>query len=151
MDKNARILVVDDDENIRESFKEILTYEGYAIDVAADAAEAIKKTETSAYNVALIDIRLPDMEGIELLTRMKDTVPKTRKIIVTGCPSLQNAIMAVNKNADAYLVKPVDIKKLLATVQEQLQIQENEKRYSEQRVVDFIETRIRERVEKSAE
>lgn len=94
--------------------------------------------------MALIDIRLPDMEGIELLTRMKDTTPKIRKIIVTGYPSLQNAIEAINKKADAYIVKPVDVKQLLDTIQEQLKLQRAERNYSEIRVAKFIETRVRE-------
>jgi DNA-binding NtrC family response regulator len=144
LDKPARILVVDDDENIRESLKAILADEGFAVDVAASGSEAIRKAEAVAYNVALIDIRLPDMEGVELLTRMKDVVPKTRKIIVTGYPSMQNAITALNKNADAYLIKPVDLEKLLNTVKEQLKLQEAEKKFNEQKVAEFIETRVRE-------
>lgn len=144
MDKPARILVVDDDENIRESLKTILSDEGYNVDLATNGKEAIRKTESTAYNIALIDIRLPDMEGIELLTRIKDTVPKVRKIIVTGYPSLQNAIEAVNRKADAYIVKPVDGEKLLGTIREQLKLQENEKKYSEQKVAEFIETRVKE-------
>jgi len=140
----AKILVVDDDENIRKTLSTILKNEGYAVDVAQNGNEAIKKAEASAYNVALIDIRLPDMEGIELLTKMKNAVPKTRKIIITGYPTLKNAVAAVNKNADAYLMKPVDIDKLLETIREQLKLQEAEKAYSEQKVADFIETRIKE-------
>jgi DNA-binding NtrC family response regulator len=122
----------------------ILKGEGYTVDVAKNGSEAIKKTNASAYNVALIDIRLPDMEGIELLTKMKKAVPKTRKIMITGFPTLQNAVEAVNKQADAYLMKPVDVDKLLETIREQLRRQEAEKTYSEQKVADFIETRIKE-------
>ena len=92
----------------------------------------------------MIDIRLPDMEGIELLTRMKDTTPKMRKIIITGYPSIQNAIEAVNRGADAYLVKPFDMDKVLATIKEQLKLQEEEKRYSQEKVTEYIQTRIRE-------
>ena len=113
MDKHAKILVVDDDENIRNTMKTILEDEGYIVDLAATGSEAIQKTKKTAYNIALLDIRLPDMEGVELLKLIKDTVPRTRKIMVTGYPSMQNAISALNKNADAYLIKPVDIEKLL--------------------------------------
>ncbi len=113
MDKHARILVVDDDENIRNTVKTILEDEGYIVDLAATGNEAIKRTEETAYNVALLDIRLPDMEGVELLKLMKDAVPRTRKIMVTGYPSMQNAVTALNKNADAYLIKPVDIEKAI--------------------------------------
>jgi DNA-binding NtrC family response regulator len=109
MDKHARILVVDDDESIRNTVKAILEGEGYIVDLAATGREAIKRTEETAYNVVLIDIRLPDIEGVELLKLMKDAVPRTRKIMVTGYPSMQNAITALNKNADAYMIKPIDI------------------------------------------
>jgi ATP-dependent Lon protease len=84
------------------------------------------------------------MEGVELLKLMKDAVPRTRKIMVTGYPSMQNAVVALNKNADAYLIKPVDIEKLLNTVKEQLRLQENEREFSEQKVAEFIETRVKE-------
>jgi len=124
--------------------KTILEDEGYFVDLAANGSEAIRKTKKTAYNIALLDIRLPDMEGIELLKLIKDTVPRTRKIMVTGYPSMQNAIAALNKNADAYLIKPIDIEKLLNTVKEQLQLQENEKEFSEQKVAEFIETRVKE-------
>jgi DNA-binding NtrC family response regulator len=144
MHKHARILVVDDDESIRNSLAAILKNEGYMLDVAKNGSEAIKKSEAVLYNVALIDIRLPDMEGIELLTRMRDAVPKIRKIIITGYPSMQNAIKAVNKKADAYILKPMDLENLLKIIREQLRLQEAEKKYSEQKVAAFIETRVKE-------
>jgi len=144
LDKQARILIVDDDENIRNTLKAILEDEKYVIDTAVNGGEAIQKTQKTAYNVALLDIRLPDMEGVELLKLIKDTVPRTRKIMLTGYPSMQNAISALNKNADAYLIKPVDIEKLLATVKNQLQLQEDERKFSEQKVAEFIESRVKE-------
>jgi len=64
--------------------------------------------------------------------------------MVTGYPSMQNAISAINKNADAYLLKPVDVEKLLNTVKEQLQYQENQRKFSEQKVAEFIESRVTE-------
>ena len=144
MVKPARILVVDDDENIRNTMSTILADEGYAVDLADTGSEAIRKTEAEAYNLVLIDIRLPDMEGVELLTKMKEMVPRTRKIMVTGYPSMQNAIAALNENADAYVVKPVDVEKLLKMIRQQLNLQENERKFSEQKVADFIEARVRE-------
>jgi DNA-binding NtrC family response regulator len=144
MGNPTRILVVDDDEGIRNSLATILKDEGYTVDVAKNGSEAIEKSRVAFYNVALIDIRLPDMEGTEILTRMRDTVPKIRKIILTGYPSLQNAIEAVNRNADVYILKPVEVEKLLDTVREQLKLQETEKKYSEKKVAEFIETRVKE-------
>jgi DNA-binding NtrC family response regulator len=142
--KNVRILIVDDDENIRKTMKAILEDEGYIVDWAATGKDAIKKTNEKTYNLALLDIRLPDMEGVDLLKLLKDNVPRTRKIMVTGYPSMQSAINALNESADAYLVKPVDVAKLLDTVKEQLQLREDEKHFSEQKVAEFIETRFHE-------
>ena len=144
MNQKYKILLVDDDENIRSTMKAILEDEGYSVDSASNGKEAIQKTQEQSYNLALLDIRLPDMEGVELLKLMKEPMPRMRKIMVTGFPSLQNAVEAVNKNADAYLIKPVDVDKLLATVKEQLEKQEEDKKFNEQKVAEFIESRVEE-------
>ena len=143
MGERARILVIDDDESIRSVLASILEEE-YAVDTVQNGADAIKKTKAGLYNLALIDIRLPDMEGTELLTRMKETIPRMRKVIMTGYPTLGNAVAAVNKGADAYLMKPFDIEKVLKVIKEQLVKWQQEKRYSQERVTDFIETRVME-------
>ncbi len=75
--------------------------------------QAIKASKEGFFNVALIDIRLPDIEGTKLLDKLKDTESKMAKIIVTGFPSLQNAIEAVSEDADGYILKPFDVKELL--------------------------------------
>jgi DNA-binding NtrC family response regulator len=142
--KHARILIVDDDEEIRSTVKVILEDEGYFVDSAATGREAVDKSKKTTFNLALLDIRLPDVEGVELLRLMKETVPRTRKIMLTGYPSMQNAIDALNKNADAFLVKPMDVEKLLALVKEQLQSQEDERKLSEEKLAEFIETRVKE-------
>ena len=139
-----RILIVDDDENIRKVLETILEDEGYTVESADTAKKGIEKSEKSFYNLALIDVRLPDMEGIELLAKMRDTKPKMRKIIITGYPTLQNAVAAVNKGADAYVMKPFDVEKILQTIRDQLKTQKEEKSYSEEKVAEFIETRIKE-------
>jgi len=144
MGETARILIVDDDENIRKVLTTILEDEGYIVESVGTAKKAIAKTGKKFYNLALIDVRLPDMEGIELLTRMKDATPKMRKIIITGYPTLQNAVEAVNRGADAYIIKPFDMKKTLRTIKEELTKQEEEKRYSQDKVAEFIETRVKE-------
>jgi DNA-binding NtrC family response regulator len=144
MGETVRILIVDDDENIRKVLQAILEEEGYIVEAVDTAKKGIERSEKSFYNVALIDIRLPDMEGIELLAKMRDTKPKMRKIIVTGYPTLQNAVAAVNKGADAYIMKPFDVEKILKTITEQLKKQKEEKSYSEEKVAEFIETRVKE-------
>lgn len=144
MGETARILIVDDDENIRKVLETILEDEGYTVESVDTAQKGIEKSENAFYNLALIDVRLPDMEGIELLAKMRDTKPKMRKIIITGYPTLQNAVAAVNRGADAYVMKPFDVEKLLQTIKEQLKKQKEEKSYSEEKVAEFIETRVKE-------
>jgi len=142
--ETARILVVDDDESIRKTIKAILEEEGYIVDICENGKEAIEKSNIQFYNLALIDIRLPDMEGTKLLTSMKETTPPIVKIIVTGYPSLKNAVEAVNNGADAYVFKPVNGENLLRTIKHHLLKQQEAKKYSEQKVAEFIETRARE-------
>jgi len=144
MDRSARILIVDDDETIRKTIAAILEEKGYIVDTAENGKEAIEKSNANFYNLALIDIRLPDMEGTKLLAEIKETTPKMVKIIVTGYPSLQNAIMAVNRGADCYLLKPVNIDCLLETIKQHLEKQREAKKYSEEKVAEFIRTRVKE-------
>jgi len=144
MSEPARILVIDDDERVRSVLVRTLEDEGYVVDTAVDGRQAIQKSNANFYNLALIDIRLPDMEGTKLLTEMKETTPKMVKIIVTGYPGLQNAIEAVNRGADGYVVKPFKTEDLLKTVREHLKKQEEAKKYSQEKVKEFIETRAKE-------
>ena len=144
MNEAARILVIDDDESVRKSFSTALQGAGYVVHLAENGKEAIQKAEADFYNLALIDIRLPDMEGTQLLAAMKETTPKMVKIIVTGYPSLQNAVEAVNKGADGYIIKPAKMEELLKTVREHLKKQQEAKEYGERKIQEFIETRIKE-------
>ena len=150
MGKHARILVIDDDESIRTVLATVLEEKGYTVDTAESGKDGIEKTKTSFYNLAFIDIRLPDMEGTQVLARMKDTAPKIRKIIITGYPSVQNSVEALNKGAHAYIMKPFDMDKVLKTLEEQLKKQEEERKYSQGKVTEFIETRVKELEEKTA-
>ncbi|MCD6445973.1 response regulator [Candidatus Bathyarchaeota archaeon] len=144
MGEKSRILIVDDDENIRKVLTKILEDEGYLVEAVGTAKEAIKITKKKFYNLALIDIRLPDMEGVKLLTKIKDTVPKMRKIIITGYPTINNAIEAVNKGADAYILKPFNVDDVLKIISEQLKKQKEEKKYSQEKDAEFIEARVKE-------
>ena len=144
MAEHARILVVDDDESIRKTLRAILEEKGYVVDTAENGKEAIEKSKTKFYNLALVDIRLPDLEGTKLLAAIHETTPKMVKIIITGYPSLQNAIEAVNKGADAYVIKPFNMESVLNTIKEHLKKQQEAKKYSEEKVTEFIETRVRE-------
>jgi DNA-binding NtrC family response regulator len=142
--ENARIIIIDDDESIRKILATILEEEGYKVDTANTGKEAIQKTNERVYNLALIDMRLPDIEGIDLLLKIKDTTPRMRKIIITGYPTIQNAMEAVNRQADAFILKPFDMEKTLQAIREQLKKQDEEKQFSQDKVTAFIETRAKE-------
>jgi len=115
-----RILVIDDDKSILRAFTRILQKNGYEIDVAETGREALEKTETNCYALALIDIRLPDMDGTDLLAKIQKTMGDAVKIMITGFPSLENGVKALDEGADAYLVKPVKPEELLALIEEKL-------------------------------
>lgn len=144
MTQTAKILIIDDDENIRKALTAVLEDEGYAVETVDTARKGIEKSQTEFFHVALIDVRLPDMEGVDILPKLGETTPKIRKIIITGYPTLQNAAAAVNKGADAYVMKPFDVEKMLQTIKEQLKKQNEERTFSEKKVAEFIETRVKE-------
>jgi len=142
--KSSRILVIDDDESIRNTIAMTLQHAGYVVDTAETGKQAIQKSEVNFYNLAIIDIRLPDIEGTELLTALSETTPKIVKIILTGFPGMDNALKAINKGVDGYLIKPVSSEELVRVVKEHLKKQEQEMTYSEERVAEFVDTRIKE-------
>ncbi len=112
------ILVVDDDKSILRTFTRILQKSGYEIDVAETGKEAMEKTENRHYDLALVDIRLPDIDGTELLAKLKKPLQHTVKIMITGFPSLETGVKALDEGADAYLVKPVKPQELLILLEE---------------------------------
>ena len=98
----------------------ILNGEGYSVETAENGKEAIKICEKFPFDAALIDIELPDIKGTELLHRFKELLPKMVNIIVTGHPSVENAVKAVNEKADAYILKPFNVPILLETIKKAL-------------------------------
>jgi DNA-binding response OmpR family regulator len=118
------ILVVDDDKSILRTFTRILQKSGYAVNVAETGGEAIEKAENQHYDLALVDIRLPDMDGTDLLAKLKKQLQDTVKIMITGFPSLETGVKALDEGADAYLVKPVKPQELLLLLEEKLKSRE---------------------------
>jgi DNA-binding NtrC family response regulator len=141
--KKASILVVDDNESILETLSAILEEKGYRTDTAKNGKEAIEKAKTNFYNVALLDIKLPDIEGTKLLTKIEETTPRMVKIMITGYAALENAVEALNLGADAYIMKPVDPENLLKIMNEKLKEQRKAEKMSQKKVADWIETRAR--------
>ena len=144
MSTSPRILIIDDDENIRKTLELTLKNSGYQVDTAQNGQEAIMKADANFYNLALIDIRLPDMDGTQLLTSLRETTPRMVKIILTGYPALENAVRAINNRVDGYLIKPVKEDELLGTIKQHLDDQKEQKQLDQQKIAQFIDTRFRE-------
>lgn len=136
------VLVVDDDQAILESTQAILESAGYAVRTAETARDAIRKAKSDWFDIALLDIDLPDMQGTELLEQLQEIKPRMIKIMVTGSASLNNAIQCVNLEAKAYVVKPFDPADLLQIIEEKLKERRAAERIDEDTVTDFIEERL---------
>jgi DNA-binding NtrC family response regulator len=135
------ILIVDDDVKIREMLSDILTDKGYSVRSVGTAKEAVNESFKQLFNLALIDIRLPDMEGTELLTKLRKSEPGMIKIIITGNATLDNSIDAANKGVDGFIVKPFDPKKLLKLIESRLKEQREKMQFDEKKVAEYIESR----------
>ncbi|WP_319579292.1 response regulator [uncultured Methanospirillum sp.] len=137
-----RILVVDDDLGILDSTKQILEIDGYEVETASTGGEGLKNIESAFFNLALFDIKLPDMEGTELLEKAHKLRPAMKKIMVTGYASLENSVISLNAGADAYILKPVDPDMLLAKVKEKLDEQEREASIDGEKIAEFLEEKL---------
>jgi DNA-binding NtrC family response regulator len=134
----ANVLVVDDDIKIQEMLSEILTDKGYSVKCVGNGKNAVSASFEQLFNVALIDIHLPDMEGIELLSKLRKTEPEMTKIIITGNATLKNSIEAANKGVDGYIVKPFDPKKLIVLIENKLKEQQKKIEFDEKKVAEYI-------------
>jgi DNA-binding NtrC family response regulator len=114
------ILIVDDDAAVRKSLSSILSMEGYLVETVENGREAVRICEKSRFDIALVDIKLPDMEGTELLHRLKENQPHMIEIVITDFPTLENAMETVNEGADGYILKPFDVQKLLEMIRKHL-------------------------------
>lgn len=114
-------LIVDDDKSVLRVFSKSLQAGGFIVDTAETGKEALDKIRDRVYNVSLIDVRLPDMNGTDLLTAMKTMSPDMAKIVITGYPTVENGVKALEEGADAYLVKPVRREELIRIIEENLE------------------------------
>jgi two-component system response regulator AtoC len=109
-------LIIDDDPAVRSMLSSILEDEGYSVEAVDNGKEAIRTCEKLPFDVALVDINLPDVKGTELLHKLKQLQPKMVKIIITGYPSIENAVTALNEKSDGFISKPFDPQELLEMI-----------------------------------
>jgi DNA-binding NtrC family response regulator len=112
----AKILIIDDEKSIRRTLREILEYEKYQVDEAADGIEAIAMIEKEKYDIVLCDIKMPKMDGLEVLEKIMQTSSDTPVVMISGHGNIETAVEAVKKGAFDFIAKPLDLNRLLVTI-----------------------------------
>jgi DNA-binding NtrC family response regulator len=117
MSTKNRILVVDDEEALRIVLSSELEGEGYQVSNAADGQEAINILNKQEFDLVLLDIKMPNVDGFEVLKFVKERWPKTKVVMLTGFADLKNAIESKKLGAEDFISKPYDLVDLLTTVE----------------------------------
>lgn len=117
MGDKRSILVVDDEESLRTVLSSELVSEGYDVGTAADGDDAITELQKKSYDLLLLDIKMPRVNGFEVLRFVKDKHPHTRVIMLTGFADLKNAIESKKLGAEDFVSKPYDLVDLLTTIE----------------------------------
>jgi len=112
----GRVLVVDDEPGVREGCRRVLVAEGHAVDVAADARRGLKKVHRDGYDVVLVDIKMPDMSGLEMLNAIRRLDPEAVCVVITGYASYDTAVEATKLGAYDFLAKPFTPEELAVKV-----------------------------------
>jgi len=116
----SRILIIDDEKSIRHSLKEILEYENYKVDEAPDGIEGIKMAEKEKYDIIFCDIKMPRMDGIEVLENLQSKFPEVPVVLISGHGNIDTAVEAIRKGAFDFIAKPLDLNRILITVRNAL-------------------------------
>jgi DNA-binding NtrC family response regulator len=110
------ILVIDDERAIRNTLKDILSFEGFEVEEAADGAEGLEMIKAKDYNCILCDVKMPKMDGIEVLEKVKELKPDVPFVVISGHGNIETAVDAVKKGAFDFISKPPDLNRLLITI-----------------------------------
>jgi two-component system nitrogen regulation response regulator NtrX len=116
----AHILVIDDERSIRNTLKEILEYEKFTVDLAEHGAEGLEKYKTGSYDIVLCDIKMPEMDGLEVLEKIFEEEGDAQVIMISGHGNIDNAVEAIKKGAYDFIEKPLDLNRLLITIRNAL-------------------------------
>ncbi len=118
----AKILIIDDEKAVRNSLKDILEYENHEVSLSEDGKQGIKELEDNEYDITLCDIKMPDIDGIEVLEEAVKKGIDTRFIMISGHGTVDTAVEAIKKGAFDFIEKPLDLNRLLITVKNALEI-----------------------------
>jgi two-component system, NtrC family, nitrogen regulation response regulator NtrX len=112
----VRILVIDDEKAICNTLKEILQYEKYEVDIANDGPEGLKKAEAGNFDMVFCDIKMPKMDGLEVLAKLQAMDPDLPVVMISGHGTIETAVEAIKSGAYDYISKPPDLNRILVTV-----------------------------------
>ncbi len=112
----SRILVIDDERSIRNTLKDILEYEKYEVDLAEDGPKGLEKIKNGEYDVVLCDIKMPGMDGIEVLDKLSENSSDLPVVMISGHGNIDTAVEAIKKGAFDFIEKPLDLNRLLITI-----------------------------------
>jgi len=143
----AEILIIDDEKAIRKTLSEILSFEGYKLDEAADGEEGLKRFKDKSYDLVLCDIKMPKIDGIEFLQKAGEVNPDIPIIMISGHGNIETAVEAVKKGAYDFISKPPDLNRLLITIRNAM---ERNSLVSETKVLKRKVSRVQEIIGHSA-
>ena len=112
----SKILVIDDERSIRNTLKDILEYEKYQVDLAEDGMKGIEKVKSGSYDIVLCDIKMPGMDGIEVMEKLGEISPDTPVVMISGHGNIDTAVESIKKGAFDFIEKPLDLNRLLITI-----------------------------------
>jgi DNA-binding NtrC family response regulator len=118
---NIRVLLVDDEENLLEYLSKRLLKQGFTVKATFSGEQAVKVASEEHYDVAIVDLKMPGMDGVETQKRIKEIQPYVQCIVLTAHGSIESALESGQKDAFQYLLKPVDYDNLLANIKEAYQ------------------------------
>ncbi len=121
----AKILIIDDERSIRDTLQEILSFEGYDVDTAAEGLEGLKFFEENDYDAVLCDVKMPNIDGLEVLESILAMNQYVPVIMITGHGNVEIAVKALKKGAFDFIEKPLDLNFLLITLQDALDASKN--------------------------
>ncbi|MGE0320808.1 MAG: sigma-54-dependent transcriptional regulator [Polyangiaceae bacterium] len=116
-----RILVVDDEANARTALAELLKEEGYSVETAADGFKALSKFEEGHPDLVLTDLKMPGMDGVELLQKVRHADPDVEVVVMTAFGAVDTAVQAMRSGATDYLTKPLNMDELVLVLERALE------------------------------
>ncbi|MGC9353442.1 MAG: sigma-54-dependent transcriptional regulator, partial [Mariniphaga sp.] len=112
----SKILVIDDERSIRNTLKDILEYEKYEVDLAEDGKKGLEMVKQTGYDIILCDIKMPGMDGIEVLEQLNVMAPDSPVVMISGHGNIDTAVESIKKGAYDFIEKPLDLNRLLITI-----------------------------------